>query len=106
YDRTGLIEETLGTLEDALWNQILITLVVVLLMVFHLRSSILIGAMLPLAVLFTFIMMKTFGVQANLVALAGIAIAIGTVVDMGIVLTENMLQHLRDAKPGESRFVV
>jgi copper/silver efflux system protein len=106
YDRTGLIEETLGTLEDALWNQILITLAVVLLMVFHLRSSVLIGAMLPLAVLFTFIMMKLFGVQANLVALAGIAIAIGTVVDMGIVLAENMLQHLESADPSESRFAV
>ena len=106
YDRSGLIQETIGTLEDALRNQILITVIVVLLMVFHLRSSAMISSMLPLAVLFTFIMMKLFGVQANVVALAGIAISIGTVVDMGIVLTENMLQHLRKAAPGESRFTV
>jgi Cu(I)/Ag(I) efflux system membrane protein CusA/SilA len=106
YDRTGLIEETLGTLQSAIRDQILITLVVVLLMVIHLRSSLLIGSMLPLSVLFAFILMKLFGVQANLVALAGIAIAIGTVVDMGIVLTENMLQHLERADPGESRFAV
>lgn len=106
YDRTGLIEETLGTLERALRDQILITLIVVLLMVLHLRSSLLIGAMLPLAVVFTFIMMKLLNVQANLVALAGIAIAIGTVVDMGIVLTENMLQHLERAGPKEPRLEV
>lgn len=106
YDRTGLIEETLGTLESALRDQILITLIVVLLMVLHLRSSLLIGSMLPLAVLFAFIMMKLMGVQANLVALAGIAIAIGSVVDMGIVLTENMLQHLRRAGPEEPRLAV
>lgn len=106
YDRTGLIDETLGTLSDALRDQIIITIIVVLLMVLHLRSSILISAMLPLTVLFTFILMKLFGVQANVVALGGIAIAIGTVVDMGIVLTENMLQHLAKADPKESRFAV
>ncbi len=106
YDRSGLIQETIGTLEDALRDQILITIIVVLLMVFHLRSSAMISSMLPLAVLFTFIMMKLFGVQANVVALAGIAISIGSVVDVGIVLTENMLQHLRKASPSESRFTV
>ncbi len=106
YDRTGLIQETLGTLEDALRNEILITLVVVLLMVFHLRSSVLVGAMLPLAVLLSFVLMRVFGVQANVVALGGIAIAIGTVVDMGIVLTENLLQHLEKSDARESRFAV
>ncbi len=106
YDRTGLIQETLGTLKHALQAELLITMIVVLLMVFHLRSSLLISAMLPLAVLFTFILMKIGGIQANVVALAGIAIAIGTVVDMGIVMTENMLQHLRLASPAESRFQV
>jgi Cu(I)/Ag(I) efflux system membrane protein CusA/SilA len=59
--------------------------------------------MLPLAVLVTFIGMKLAGVDANIVALAGIAIAIGTVVDVGIVLTENILKHLDEAPPGESR---
>jgi len=106
YDRTGLIEETLGTLESAIRDQLLITLIVVLLMVIHLRSSLLIAAMMPLAVLFSFILMKLFGVQANLVALAGISIAIGEVGDMGIVLVENMLQHLKKASPKESRFEV
>ncbi|MBX3730374.1 MAG: efflux RND transporter permease subunit [Candidatus Sumerlaeia bacterium] len=106
YDRTGLIHETIGTLESALRDQILITLIVVMLMVLHLRSSLLIGAMLPLAVLSALILMQLFGVQANVVALGGIAIAIGSVVDMGIVLCENMLQHLRTADPRERRFDV
>ena len=106
YDRTKLIGETLNTLDEALWQQILVTIIVVVVMVLHLRSSLLISAMLPLAVLITFITMSLAGVDANIVALSGIAIAIGTVVDVGIVLTENMLKHLDEAKPGESKATV
>ena len=103
YDRTGLINETLGTLEDAVRQQILVTIIVVLLMVFQLRSAALISGVLPLAVLFAFIGMKQFGVDANVVALSGIAIAIGTIVDIGIVLIENILRHLDAAPPEEDR---
>lgn len=106
YDRTRLISETLNTLDEALWQQILVTIIVVIVMVLHLRSSILISAMLPLAVLITFITMKIAGVDANIVALSGIAIAIGTVVDVGIVLTENMLKHLDEAPPDEPKAAV
>jgi Cu(I)/Ag(I) efflux system membrane protein CusA/SilA len=98
YDRTGLIQETLGTLNKALIEQALVTIIVVIVMVLHLRSSLLISGMLPLAVLMTFIAMKLFGVEANVVALAGIAIAIGTIVDMGIIVCENVLKHLEEAK--------
>jgi len=97
YDRSGLIKETLGTLNSAIEQQVYITILVVVLMVMHLRSSILIGAMLPITVLGTFIGMKVFHVDANIVALSGIAIAIGTIVDVGIVLSENILRHLEDA---------
>lgn len=93
YDRTGLIDETLETLNTALIDEILVTIIVVLLLVFHLRSSALISIMLPLAVLFTFIAMRLFGVTANVVALSGIAIAIGTIVDIGIVICENILKR-------------
>ncbi|MGB2823256.1 MAG: efflux RND transporter permease subunit [Phycisphaerae bacterium] len=106
YDRTGLIYETLGTLNDALAEEILITFIVVILMVMHLRSSVLIGGMLPLAVLLCFIAMRTFGVDANIVALSGIAIAIGTIVDMGIVICENVLRHLDAAPPEAPRLEV
>ncbi|MFO8028763.1 MAG: efflux RND transporter permease subunit, partial [Cyclonatronaceae bacterium] len=101
YDRTGLIFETLGTLEEALSLQILITIIVIIIMVMHLRTSLIISTLLPLAVLMSFIMMKYVGVDANVVALAGIAISIGTVVDMGIILTENMLRHIEEKDPNE-----
>jgi len=94
YDRTGLIYETLGTLNHALRDEILITIVVILVMLMHLKSSFLITSLLPMTVLMVFVGMKMFGVDANIVALSGIAIAIGTIVDMGIVVSENMLKHL------------
>ncbi len=94
YDRSGLIYETLGTLNTALTEEILVTVIVVIVMVLHLRSSLLISALLPLAVLMCFIAMRTFKVDANVVALSGIAIAIGTMVDMGVVICENILRHL------------
>lgn len=106
YDRTELIQETLGTLNAALVQQILVTVIVVLLLVLDLRSAFLISSLVPLAVLVCFIAMKHFEVDANIVALSGIAIAIGTLVDMGIVLCENILTHLRSAKPEESRQAV
>jgi len=106
YDRTGLIYETLGTLNTALTEEILVTIIVVLISVLHLRSSVLISALLPLAVLMCFIAMKTFHVDANIVALSGIAIAIGTMVDMGIVLCENILNHLDEADTSENRLDV
>jgi len=106
YDRTGLIYETLATLNDALLLEILITIIVVLIMVAHLRSSALISSMLPLAVLLCFVAMKVARVDANIVALSGIVIAIGTIVDMGIVICENILRHLDKAHPGEDRLNV
>jgi Cu(I)/Ag(I) efflux system membrane protein CusA/SilA len=102
YDRSGLIHETLGTLRSAIGEEILVTVIVVLFMLMHLRSAFLISALLPIAVLFTFIFMKLLRVDANIVALSGIAIAIGTIVDMGIVLSENILRRLRRAGPDEA----
>lgn len=106
YDRTGLIKETLHTLDSAIMQQVLVTIIVVVMMVMHLRTSLLISAMLPFTVLMTFIGMKLFHVDANIVALSGIAIAIGTIVDMGIVLTENILRRLDEAGEGQSRLEV
>nr|WP_034624037.1 efflux RND transporter permease subunit [Maridesulfovibrio hydrothermalis] len=103
YDRSGLIHETLGTLNTALTEEILITIIVVLIAVIHLKSSLLISSLLPLAVLMCFIGMRIFKVDANIVALSGIAIAIGTMVDMGIIICENILKKLEKAKEGVSR---
>ena len=101
YDRTELIYETLGTLEEALSLELLITILVVIVMVLNLRASILISSLLPIAVLMVFIAMRYFGVDANIVALSGIAIAIGTMVDLGIVLSENVIKHVDEASPGQ-----
>ncbi|MGO2103362.1 MAG: efflux RND transporter permease subunit [Psychroflexus halocasei] len=98
YDRTELIQETLGTLDEALTLEILITIFVIIIMVFNLRASILISGLLPVAVLMVFISMKLFNVDANIVALSGIAIAIGTMVDVGVILCENIIRHLDDEK--------
>ncbi len=95
YDRTGLIKETLGTLEEALTLEVLISIIVVIILVLNLRASILISSLLPLGVLMTFIAMRYFGVAANIVALSGIAIAIGVMVDVGVVFTENIIRHLQ-----------
>ncbi|NIA20406.1 MAG: AcrB/AcrD/AcrF family protein, partial [Anaerolineaceae bacterium] len=106
YDRTGLIYETLGTLDTSLTEEILVTIIVVIVMLMHLRSSLMVSATLPLAVLVCFIAMKMFGVDANIVALSGIAIAIGAIVDMGIIVSENILRHLDAAGPDEDRLEV
>jgi len=89
YDRSVLIEETVATLTEALSQETLITIVVVMLFLLHIRASIVVAVTLPMAVLMAFISMKLFGVDANIMSLAGIAIAIGTMVDMGIIVLEN-----------------
>jgi Cu(I)/Ag(I) efflux system membrane protein CusA/SilA len=91
YDRSGLIGETLGTLSEALSLEILITVMVIIVLVRNLRGGLLVAGLLPLAVLMVFVAMKVFGIEANIVALSGIAIAIGTMVDMGVILVENIL---------------
>ena len=94
YDRTGLIKETIGTLESALSHEILISIIVIIILVLNMRASIIVSGLLPIGVLMTFILMHFLGVDANIVALSGIAIAIGVMVDIGIVDVENILRHL------------
>lgn len=106
YDRTGLIKETLGTLNSALIQEILITIIVILLIIRHIRVAGLISVMLPATVLICFIFMKLFKVEANIVALSGIAIAIGTIIDMGIVVCENIVKHLEEAGTEEPKLKV
>ena len=103
YDRTGLIYETLGTLNSALADEVLVTVIIVIVMVMHLRSTLLISGLLPLAALMTFISMKVGGVDANIVALTGIAIEIGALVDVGIVFSENILRHLEESEKSKKK---
>ena len=97
YDRTELIHETIGTLEEALALQLLIVILVVVVMVLNLQASILISSLPPVAILMVFIAMRYFHIDANIVALSGIAIAIGTMVDLGIILSENIIKHIKES---------
>ncbi|QDT32230.1 efflux RND transporter permease subunit [Thalassoglobus polymorphus] len=96
YDRTELINETIFTLTTALFEETMITIVIMVLFLLHFRASLIIAITLPMAVLMSFIAMHLFGVDANIMSLAGIAIAIGTMVDMGIIILENIYEHLAD----------
>ncbi|MCD8136571.1 MAG: efflux RND transporter permease subunit [Parabacteroides gordonii] len=94
YDRTGLIKETIGTLETSLSHEILICIIVIIVLVLNLRASVVIASMLPIAVLATFIIMKYTGIEANIVALSGIAITIGVMVDVGVVFVESIIRYM------------
>jgi len=106
YNRSGLIQETLDTLKKALSEEILITIIVILFMLGHLRGSLVIALLLPAAVLGSFLLMRLTGVDANVVALSGIAIAIGTMVDMGIIISENISVHLQKAQNSDSKLLL
>lgn len=103
YDRTQLIHETIGTLENALSHEILISIIVIIVLVLNLRASLLISSLLPVGVLMTFIAMRYFNVDANVVALSGIAIAIGVMVDVGIIFVENTIRHLEMPENKDSK---
>ena len=94
YDRTGLINETVATLTESLREELIITAVVIVLFLLHVRASLIVALTLPMAVLMSFIGMQTLGIDANIMSLAGIAIAIGEVADLGIIISENAYQHL------------
>lgn len=98
YDRSGLIQETIGTLESALSHEMLICIIVVIVLVINLRASVIISSILPIGVLATFIIMKYTGVEANIVALSGIAIAIGVMIDVGVVFVESILRYMEEEK--------
>lgn len=94
YDRTEVIERTIGTVYSALAQEILITIVVILLFLLHFRSSILVTLTLPFGVGISFILMKLIGIDSNVMSLSGLVIAIGSMVDMGIIMTENIYSSL------------
>lgn len=102
YDRTELIENTIGTVYSALTEEIIITIVVILLFLLHFKSSILVTLTLPFGVGISFILMKIIGVDSNVMSLSGLVIAIGSMVDMGIIMTENIYSHLAE-KPNADK---
>jgi copper/silver efflux system protein len=96
YERTGLIEAAIGTLKSTLIEEILVTSLVVLLILWHARSAFVICVTLPLSVAISFIFMHYFRIPSNIMSLSGIAIAIGALIDAGIVMTENAYNRLHE----------
>ena len=103
YDRSDLIERSVDTLKSTLIKEFIVVALVCALFLFHLRSSAVIVLSLPLGVLVAFIVMRAQGINANIMSLGGIAIAIGTMVDAAIVMIENAHKHLEryEAEHGE-----
>ena len=103
YDRTELIEEAVWTVEKALGEAVLLVLIVLIVLLGNLRAALTVALILPLSVLFTFLMMRLFDVSANLMSLGGLAIAIGILVDAAVVVVENIHTQLAHAKNGVSK---
>jgi copper/silver efflux system protein len=93
YDRSELISRAVGTLKRALWEEVALVTLAHIVFLMHFRSILIVTLPLPLAILTSFILMRVFGITSNIMSLGGIAIAIGVLVDAGIVITENVFRH-------------
>ena len=98
YDRSGLIERTIDTLRHALIEEILLVTLAHIIFLWHFRSILIVTLPLPISILISFILMQGFGITSNIMSLSGIAIAIGVLVDAGIVMTENVIRHCEQAE--------
>jgi len=94
YDRGSLVKRAVGTVSKALTEAIVLVVILLVLFLGNLRAAVVVALALPLAVLSTFIMMRQFGMSANLMSLGGLAIAIGMLVDAAVVVVENVINHL------------
>lgn len=101
YDRSTIIQETVDTLKEALFEEAIIASLIVVFFLLHLRAAVTILPTLPLAIAGSFILMYALGIDSNLMSLAGLAIAIGDVADMGIIMTENIYRRLAGASAEE-----
>lgn len=88
YDRSDLIESTIATLKEAVIEEIIIVSLVLFLFLLHIRSALVVVITIPMSVLIAFILMKWFGITSNIMSLAGVALAVGDLVDAGIVMVE------------------
>lgn len=98
YDRGSLVERAVGAVSEALLEAIVLVVILLILFLGNLRAALVVALTLPLAALVTFIMMRLFGMSANLMSLGGLAIAIGMLVDAAVVVVENTVSHLAHDK--------
>ena len=104
YDRSDIVKETIGTLKEALLEEALMASAVIVIFLLHLRSTLSVVVTLPLSIALCFVLMYVFGVDSNIMSLAGLAIAIGDVGDMGIIMTENIYRHIASGDKSKSHF--
>jgi len=94
YDRAQLVDRAVGTVSKALLEAAVLVVILLILFLGNLRAAIVVALILPLSVLATFVLMRQFGLSANLMSLGGLAIAIGLLVDAAVVVVENIVAHL------------
>jgi len=94
YDRSSLIDDTIATLKDAVVEEIIVVAIVLFIFLLHIRSALVVIITIPMSVLISFIMMSWFGITSNIMSLAGVALAVGDLVDAGIVMVENAMKSI------------
>ena len=94
YDRSDLINATIDTLKEAVTEEIIVVAIVLFIFLLHVRSAAIVVVTIPVSVLFAFILMKWFGITSNIMSLAGVALAVGDLVDAGIVMVENAMKTI------------
>ena len=104
YDRTDIVNQTVDTLKEALLEEALMASAIILIFLLHIRSTVSVLVTLPLSVAFCFLLMFLFGADSNIMSLAGLAIAIGDVADMGIIMTENVYRHIASGDKAKTHF--
>jgi CzcA family heavy metal efflux pump len=99
YDRSSLIEAAIETIKTKLLEEIIIVCIIVILFLFHWRSALSIIIQIPITISVSFILLNAFGLSSNIMSLTGIALAIGVIVDNGIIMSENSYRQLAEWKP-------
>lgn len=94
YDRSDLIEATINTLREAVTEEIIVVAIVLFIFLFHVRSALIVVITIPVSVLFAFMLMNWFGITSNIMSLSGVALAVGDLVDAGIVMVENAMKSV------------
>jgi Cu/Ag efflux pump CusA len=96
YDRGELIKESISSIKTTLIEQMIVVSIIVILFLFHWRSALSIIIQIPITIAISFILLNAFGISSNIMSLTGIALAIGVIVDNGIIMSENAYKHLSD----------
>jgi Cu(I)/Ag(I) efflux system membrane protein CusA/SilA len=101
YDRSSLIEDAISSVKGTLIEEMIAVSLVVFIFLFHWRSALIILIQMPISIAIAFILLEAFGISSNIMSLTGIALAIGVIVDDGIVMVENSYRHLSEADESE-----